>query len=118
MLASLLLIVLPSEPITLDVDIIEINHVINSMGTEQLVQVIWWDWSVWHGEYKVRDWRLMKDCVRPVMEYGRPVQRWHDGERHMVVRGRAFRETWTPVDVEIKDREKLPECMRRKVGRK
>ncbi len=116
--AAVLFAVLPYEPHPMRVDICEINHVVNmTTGQESLVQVVWWDWSPWHGAYRVRDWRLLEKCCRPHSEGGKLVQRWYDdGQRRLIiVESGAFRETWTFYDVELEDRKELPERLRRKM---
>lgn len=120
LLALFIAAALPSEPVRIAVDVVEINHVLSEVdGRETLCQVVWWKWSTWHGEYKVCDWRLLEKCCRPQRIQGIIQQRWYDvkTQSELLVVAASFRETWTYHDVELTDRASLPERFRSKVGK-
>jgi len=101
-----------------EVDVIEVNHVFDGEGTETFVQAIFWRWRGFEGHYRVVDWRTVRDGnVYPVRRWDRGgvwVSRWRDDRDRCwrEVRAPLFRETWTVYDVEVADREFLPERYR------
>lgn len=115
MLAILLIATIPLDIIVEDrTDLVELNHLYDEAGKHVFDQVIWWEWR--DGYYEVIDWRLVK-CSRilPKRDYQRGgyTQQWTDGCLLRRVRSQAYRETWTQYDVELVEREVVPQERRR-----
>lgn len=140
---ALLLLVLAIQPapswlIHDHADLVEINHFYNAENENRLVfdQIIWWD--LIDGEYRVVAWRILKNVrenrvppARPIgparfvgghatPQYDRSlgmwVSTWFDEKQNDLFRrvtALTYRETWTPYDPELVDREFL-ECSKRR----
>ncbi len=93
------------------VDLIEVNHFYDETGKLVFDQVIFYDWSVEHGRYNVRDWKLLKKTGQiPVRNWskGEFLAVWYDGDTLRVVRSSSVRESWTQYDPELLEREYFP----------
>lgn len=102
-------------------DLIELNHVYDSMGRHVLSQLVFWEYRSNH-QFVVRSWRLLKyltvlpvrDFIRKDWVYQYPEGLWASDNGPLittrVVRAKAFQETWTQYDVEMDNRDLvLPE---------
>lgn len=115
--AQLILLVLPIGGIPIQVDVVEINHVVDpATGCVRFEQVVWWDWCDFCGCYEVRDWRVLEKTGWPVFTESGWLCRWSEDSNRLTVIGRVRRETWTVYDVEIEDRKNVPSERRRRVG--
>lgn len=103
------------------VDIIEINHFMNSSGESQLDQVIFWDYSPSLGKYVVVAWR----SIKPGFPY--PYQTksgyellWKDTRDNTIRRvvSKSRTETWTDYDPETANQELLERNLRRELTEK
>ena len=83
------------------VDMLELNHVHDPKGRCVISQVILWDWESSDGKLHNVGWTLAGGTVERSGGWHR--YRYWDGRRLIVVRSRAFRETWTHEDMERKD---------------
>lgn len=104
------------------VDVIEINHFINSFGEEQLNQVIFLDYSPTHEAYIVRAWRSIKqERVQSISPYkikgGLYVLCWQDSrdEKFRKVFAKSVTETWTNYDPETVNQELLDRNLRKEL---
>jgi hypothetical protein len=100
------------------VDLMEINHFHDEKGNLVFDQIIFYDWSPYHGRYQVRDWRLLKTAAQlPQRDWRQRgfVAVWHDGDVLRKVRSDAVRESWTQYDPELTEREFLPKESRREL---
>lgn len=116
--AALLLAAIPhSDVVTEAVDLIEVNHFFDEQGRKVYDQVLFWDWNDWQGEYEVVAWRMLKtERQRPRREGKIFITKWMDtqeGDVWRCVMAKAFRETWTQHDPELREREKLSKEKRR-----
>ena len=98
------------------VAMVEVNHFYDPDGKHVLDQVIFWDWSNEESTHRVIDWRLCK-CrwQHPHELNGRWVCTWFDGGTLRRVEAAQYRETWTQVDPEVRDRKFLRQEDRRKL---
>jgi hypothetical protein len=123
---TLLLIfgVLPHDIPTDRVDVIERNLVVNKdSGTDILEQYIWWDYETRLSKsgvtsaYFVRDWRSTKYVPEPVKHGDIWVQEWWDerSRTHRRIESKVLIDTYRFWDVEIANRNELPESHRRKL---
>jgi hypothetical protein len=101
------------------VDVIELNHLYDGEGREILHQWVFWEWDKHSADYRVVDWRLVKnEREGPRFAPGRARWVWLvclDGQPSALrrIEARAFSESWTQVDVELRDREVWPTERRR-----
>jgi hypothetical protein len=139
----LLLIITEPHAIIDYVDVVEINHKYSDDGLLAFDQIIWYDWNYDH--YDVVDWRMLKNVrgpidekvlrnyraqpekfeppegewlgghAVPIKDNGIWISRWYDKGKMREVRAKYHRETWTLYDVDIMERENLPEEERRKL---
>jgi len=125
-LAFLFCSVVPDLIKTHNVDVIETNHVVsvtrNKDGTwsvsRHISQLIFWELKT-DGEFRVRDWRMLKDTARPTFDHNKKMWlcRWFDrGVAVREVLAPAHLETYTIIDPEVADRQDLPVHRRRKFG--
>ena len=127
MFAFLFCAVWPDLIKTHTVDVVEVNHVcavtVNDDGTRHvtrhLSQVIFWELAS-TGEFRVVDWRMLKDCQRPRYDHSRRVWlvRWLDRglfAREVVALSQL--ETFTLHDPEVADRENWQIKDRRTFGK-
>lgn len=115
--AIVILSVLPFDGIPVEVDVVEINHVIElQTGCIRLEQVVFWSWCGACERYEVRDWRLLDKAGWPVLTQAGWLSRWQEDNSRFAVLARVRRETWTGYDVEIEDRRCVPTERRRKIG--
>lgn len=115
LVVAILLALLPRDN-EFTTDMVEVNHYCDdTIGRENFVQVIWWDFDYQRCEWAVRDWRLIRDG-RPTPEKTANgwVCRWKDGEQWRSVTSSQCRETWTFYDPEVSDRQRLPPEKRRR----
>jgi len=108
---TLLLCMIPlGEPITDQVDTIEINRVYDSAALHTFSQTIFRE-----SDYSIIGWRILKHHSQypQWMPNNRYEATWWDGSVHRRVRCRSVRETWTQHDREIAERADLPSCKRR-----
>ena len=111
----ILLAILPHEPATITdrVDLIERNHVIClQTGTERLEQVIYWRWDERTNGRRVVAWRMFRGPSRVVRIGDEIRESWEDGPVRREIWARRYVETWTDVDPELIDRERLPVDLR------
>lgn len=100
------------------VDLIEVNHFYDEHGRLVFDQVIFYDWCTSQNRYQVRAWRLLKKPSQiPThnVNTGEYETTWHDGDVLRRVRARAYRESWTQHDPELREREYLPKDKRREL---
>jgi hypothetical protein len=96
------------------VDLIEINHFIDSQGRLVFDQIIFYEWSRDETRFHVRAWRLIKSqsqIPRRVVRGGFSAI-WHDGDVLRDISTPAVAETWTQYDPEIMERAFLPQDKR------
>ena len=109
--------VLPRAPLMVDqTDLIEINHYYDKRGKLVFDQVIFWNWSHDAAAFRVVAWRFIKkpsQMARRDWRRGGFVSLWHDGHVLREVRSDFVRETWTQFDPEVRDRDQLPQHLRR-----
>jgi hypothetical protein len=105
------------------VDVIEVNHVYSEGdGKKRLSQVIFWEFKLYNGEFRVVDWR-MQDAVdaEPRYDHRRRlwVLMWWDSKNNCIRRVHAisFKETHTWYDPEVDDRKELAIEHRRLLSR-
>lgn len=94
------------------VDLIELNHFVDSSGRHVFDQVIFYEWSLQHRRYHVRAWRLIKSPSQLPTRHWNPAGyrcTWHDDGVLREVWSSAFRETWSQEDPERTNRKILPE---------
>lgn len=121
-LLSLALAILPAEEFTgvlVDrVDLVEVNHYYDDQARHVFDQVLFYDWSPAAARFRVRDYRLFRSPhQRPqrsasTREY---VTLWHEGDGTRHVTARAFRETWTQYDPEMRERQYLAKHRRQRL---
>ena len=127
MFAFLFCAIVPDYLKTHSVDVVEVNHVcavsVNDDGTRQikrhLSQVIFWELAA-TGEFRVADWRMLKDCRRPQYDHDRRVwvTRWLDrGLFGREVVALSYLETFTLHDPEVEDRKNWQMKDRRTFGK-
>lgn len=106
----------PAPPLTWDrVDLIEVNHFHDEHGKLVFDQLILWEWRPAESRYQVRGWHLLKsphEWPRPAAGVGWRAT-WWEGEILRQVEAPHCRETWGQVDLELREREELPEKARR-----
>ncbi len=98
------------------VDLIELNHFVDSDGREVFRQVLFYDWSPQHKRFIVRAWRLVKtDSLIPKRRWAPPGYQctWHDDGVLRQVSAPQYRETWTQHDPERLNRLTVAEDDRR-----
>lgn len=92
------------------VDMIEINHFCDDQGRAILHQLIFYDWSEEAGRYQVRDWLpLRKTYQHPRRDWGTGTYSalWYDKGNKRIVQSETLRESWTPYDPELTERNYL-----------
>lgn len=102
------------------VDLIEVNHYYNEHGRLVFDQIIFYEWSDTKARYDILAWRLLKRPSQlPIKDWKTGLYQaiWHDGStlRHVV--GKAFRESWTQYDPELRERDFLPKDERKELFR-
>lgn len=104
------------EPVSEEVDIVEINHLYDENAQHVLDQVIYYEWDSTKDRFQVREWRLLKSAVQiPTRDVrGEKSSLWHDGTVLRRVTTNQVRETWTQYDPELYEREFLPKDSRRR----
>lgn len=110
---------LPSDDVAVDaVDMVEVNHFYDDEARHVFDQLIFRDWDARANRFQVRAWRLLKFTSQsPTHNWstGRYEIIWHDGEVTRRVEARAYRETWTQYDPEMRERSYLPKEQRRRL---
>ncbi len=115
-LAILLLSIVPHDIALRDsVDAIELNHFFDEHGRLVFDQIIFKSWDGTRDQ--VRAWRLVKQPNQiPTRDpAGGYSVMWMDGEDVRRVWARSYTETWTQWDVELVEREILPQEKRRQL---
>lgn len=109
MIAALLFAILPqAEPVVTRCDTIEKNAVFDGCGKRVLTQ-----WIFFAGDDVVA-WRLATDeLILRDWKRGGFILRWSDGAVFREVRAKCYRVSFTQFDVEIDQRETLPQEKRR-----
>lgn len=103
-------------PLVTTTDVVEVNHFHDDDGRKVFDQIIWWEWL--GGAKVVRDWRLLKTPRQmPQQRNGWYESTWWDGETLRRVRAKAYCETWTFHDPELKNRDHWPQEKRTKLSR-
>lgn len=98
------------------VDLIEINHVIQSDGRAEFTQIIFYDWVADEGRFQIRTWRMHKQVQRAPYFDGnadRYTLRFYDKGLLREVHSKSVRHTWTNYDPEVAERKVLPVHKRR-----
>ena len=127
MFAFLFCAIVPDYLKTHTVDVVEVNHVcavsVNDDGTHQITrhisQVIFWELAS-TGEFRVVDWRMLKDCNKPQYDHARRVwvTRWLDrGLFGREVIALSQLEPFTLHDPEVEDRKLWRMVQRRTFGK-
>lgn len=116
-LALIALAIVPVQDVARDrVDLVEVNHFFDDQGRKVFDQAIFYDFCTATERFQVRAWRLVKDqsqLPERDWEHGGYAILWQDGETVREVRAAMVRETWTQVDVELLEREILPQNKRK-----
>ncbi|TWU34228.1 hypothetical protein [Novipirellula artificiosorum] len=97
------------------VDLIELNHFVDSDGREVFQQVIFYDWSKASRRFHVRAWRLIKAPDQlPIRQFSPPMYHcsWYEDRVKRKVNAPTMRETWSQQDPERVNRKFLPEDQR------
>lgn len=100
------------------VDVVEVNHFYDDEGRLVFDQLIFRDWDYEASRFQVRAWRLLKSQAQfPTrnLQTGTYDVVWHDGEVMRRVTARAFLQTWTQHDPELRERSYLPKEQRRRL---
>lgn len=109
--AYLLLAIVPQDFVARDsVERLEQNHFYDDNGQLVFTQLIGWERNK-----RCRFWKMDKDLsITPTKDWrqGGYVVRWVDGEVIREVRAISAGESWTQYDVELADREHLPQDQR------
>lgn len=118
-MAWMLFLIIPYSDVRTDrVDVIEINHLYDDEGKHVLDQWIAWDWCPSERAYRVVDWRILQTPhQRPVSGPCGVRSLWVDKDCVRRVRCVSVRETWTQVDPETADRQRVAVELRRKLIR-
>jgi len=103
----------PESAVRDQVDVIELNHVVDGECKPVFTQTIFWKWYFIEGHYRVVDWRMSDQGVRPIRRRDQGdiwVCRWIDKKTNCwrEVRAPHYRETTTQHDPEVDDRQFLP----------
>jgi len=110
---------LPSDDVAVDsVDVVEVNHFFDDEARHVFDQLIFRDWDAQANRFQVRAWRLIKgDSQLPSRNWstGGYIVIWHDGEVARRVEAKAYRESWSQHDPEMREREYLPKEQRRRL---
>lgn len=108
LLAILFLAFQPVELTAWDrVDLAELNSLYDEQGKLVLRQLVLWD--DWGDGYHVRTYRLIKSPEHvPYQTNGRWRVTFSEEGTIRHVEAQTFTESWTQVDVEVVDRERLP----------
>jgi hypothetical protein len=89
---------------SIEVDVIELNHVIRHESTH-FVQVIIWQWAHDYRRHDIVDWWMVEDVAR----YPRRAGDWYwvegGGANPVRYRSRVLRVTWTEEDPEWENRK-------------
>lgn len=113
------LTLLPSDDVACDsVDLIEVNHYFDDEARHVFDQLIFRDWDARANRFQVRAWRLLKHPSQwPTHNWsiGRWEVIWHDGEVTRRVEAKAYRESWSQFDPEMRERDYLPKEKRRRL---
>lgn len=109
-LAAALAIVPVGEPLTDQVESLEINHVYDDCGRAVFTQAIARQWNPYTARDEIRAWWMVKE--QSDLPSSNEVLRFDGGAMRRVKAGRVF-ETWTQHDREIFDRQRLPVEQRR-----
>lgn len=118
LLAGMAMCLLPHEAKTIEkVDVIEFNHFYDDKGDKIFVQAILYDWNRTDSRYDIRAWRLVKEGM-PALTPQRGQWRldWVDGQIWRRVSAPQLRESHTQYDVELIERETLPQHLRRELS--
>ena len=92
-------------------DLVEINHYLDSVGGENFVQIIAWDWSPDYCRHHAQQWMICTEWDH----VGKTTTARHYDGQEIEVRSPIFRETWTTWDAEYVDRGRFDPKFRRKV---
>lgn len=107
-------------PLVTHVTCLELNHVqCPQTGRHVFSQLVLWGWDKQRKTHHVVAWRMV-DQARPALirREGREwVDRTRDGPHVREARAIWFHESWTFHDVELDDRERLPQDQRRGLTR-
>lgn len=97
------------------VDLIELHHSYDEVGRHVFDQLVFYDWSEEHAQYRVIAWRMVKrDSQLPVRNWRTHEYRcvWQDDGVLRDVRAPLYRETWSQHDPERANRRLFPEASR------
>ncbi len=84
-------------------DMVEVNHVCRADGTVVFTQAIAWEWLPQYRAFRAQDWKFISRWqMRDGVFIG-----WGESGFYRA-RSELFRETWTPFDAEMRDREMFP----------
>lgn len=118
-LVCALLGLVPTDPAILDrVDLVEVNHVLDSSGRPVLDQMIFYQWSRVDSRYQVIAWRLLRSPGQiPRRDWNQRVyvSHWFDAKTLRKVVAGQCRETWTTHDPEMAERAIYPIQYRREL---
>lgn len=138
MWAAILLTLIPHTDVQSDdIDVLELNHYYDGQGQAIFSQFIFWDWNPNLGTHTVRAWTMANTRKNPqgnlVCKGNTPlisggpiptaagwVLRYTDRSTNHTPRritARAYRETWTQFDPEVRDQERLAKQDRRPLSR-
>lgn len=124
MIAALIIAALatvPNEGCVCDsVGRLEQNAFYDSEGRLVFKQLVGWDFYPEENTWHVRFWRMVKSeelVPRRDWRQGGYVVRFNDDGVFREIRAASFADSWTQEDVELIDREKLPQEMRRGLGK-
>lgn len=110
--AYLLLAVIPQDFVARDsVERLELNHFYDDNGQLVFTQLIGWERNK-----RCRFWKMDKTqslIPLPDRQHGGYCVTWIDGDLVRQVRAVSCGESWTQWDVELADREHLPQDQRR-----
>lgn len=98
------------------VNLVELNHVHDENGKHTFDQLIFYTWDAYECRHQVIAWRLAKSAIQlPTRDWrhGGYVTTIADGETTRVIRSPLYREIWTMYDVEMSERDVIPQEKRR-----
>ena len=122
LLAAWMLLLVPGRPIVVrdHVDLMELNRVYNAQGEVTMFQVIFWNWSPREKRYEVVAFHVITEPQNTVLAAKTRRSRvfsysWYSQQSGVfrVVTAKAFFESHTKYDPEMKDRAVWPLELRR-----
>ena len=109
------------EPVSDEVDLVEVNHFYDEQGRHVLDQTIFYEWCPLQSRFNIRAWRLIKSPNQlPQRDWKRDefVTKWRDGDTLRTVVAKSFRESWTQYDPELVEQQFLPKEHRKELCRR